>query len=161
VGHLNLREKHLTIGEPRAIRHWWRTSLTALSQTIVTDETWKAGTGPILRNSVYLGEVYDARQEQPGWDRPGFDDAAGTHVSVARECLVLARAGRAPHPRHPARSNRSSSPSLNQAFIYFRLWQNFAGWGRLRVKGPAGTRVRLRYGELLYPDGTLNGMTSV
>ena len=43
----------------------------------------------------------------------------------------------------------------------FDLGQNFAGWVRLRVQGPAGTRVRLRYGELLYPDGTLNGMTSV
>ena len=43
----------------------------------------------------------------------------------------------------------------------FDLGQNFAGWARLRVKGPAGTRVSLRYGELLYPDGTLNGMTAV
>ncbi len=43
----------------------------------------------------------------------------------------------------------------------FDLGQNFAGWARLRVKGPAGTRVRLRSGELLYPDGTLNGMTAV
>ncbi len=31
----------------------------------------------------------------------------------------------------------------------------------MRVKGEAGTRVNLRYGELLHKDGTLNGMTAV
>ena len=30
-------------------------------QTIVTDETWKAGRSPLLRAEIYDGEVYDAR----------------------------------------------------------------------------------------------------
>ncbi len=37
----------------------------------------------------------------------------------------------------------------------FNLGQNFAGVVRLKVKGPAGTEVRLRYGEMLHPDGRL------
>lgn len=37
----------------------------------------------------------------------------------------------------------------------FNLGQNFAGVARLKVKGPAGTVVRLRYGEMLYPDDRL------
>ena len=37
----------------------------------------------------------------------------------------------------------------------FNLGQNFAGVARLRVKGPAGTQIRLRYGEMLHPDGRL------
>ncbi|MBN1490433.1 MAG: family 78 glycoside hydrolase catalytic domain, partial [Phycisphaerae bacterium] len=41
------------------------------------------------------------------------------------------------------------------------MGQNFAGWIALRVQGDAGTAVHLRYGELLHPDGTLNGLTSV
>jgi alpha-L-rhamnosidase len=159
-GHLNLRE-HLTIGEPRAILQLVADFADGTSQTIVTDETWKAGTGPILRNSVYLGEVYDARQEQPGWDRPGFDDGGWEHVSVARESLGPLRAQDAP----PIRATRTLKPvkltEPKPGVFIFDFGQNFAGWGRLRVKGPAGTRVRLRYGELLYPDGTLNGMTSV
>ncbi len=35
------------------------------------------------------------------------------------------------------------------------LGQNFAGWDRLRVSGPAGTKVTLRHGEILNADGTL------
>jgi len=46
-----------------------------------------------------------------------------------------------------------TSPT-NGAYI-FNLGQNFAGVIRLKVKGPAGTTVQLRYGEMLHPDGRL------
>jgi alpha-L-rhamnosidase len=46
-----------------------------------------------------------------------------------------------------------TSPT-NGVYI-FNLGQNFAGVARLKVKGPAGTTVRIRYGEMLYPDGRL------
>ncbi len=38
----------------------------------------------------------------------------------------------------------------------FDMGQNFSGWARLRVEGPRGTDVRLRFAELLYENGTLN-----
>ncbi|TWU19251.1 Bacterial alpha-L-rhamnosidase [Allorhodopirellula heiligendammensis] len=37
----------------------------------------------------------------------------------------------------------------------FNLAQNFAGTIRLKVKGPAGHKVTIRYGEMLHPDGRL------
>jgi len=37
----------------------------------------------------------------------------------------------------------------------YDLGQNMVGWARLTVQGPAGTQVRLRFGEMLQPDGTL------
>ena len=43
----------------------------------------------------------------------------------------------------------------------FDMGQNFAGVARIRVKGPAGTRINIRYGEDIYSDGSLNVMTSV
>ncbi|HWH68380.1 MAG TPA: family 78 glycoside hydrolase catalytic domain, partial [Candidatus Sulfotelmatobacter sp.] len=46
-----------------------------------------------------------------------------------------------------------TSPT-NGVYI-FNLGQNFAGVVRLKVKGPAGTQIRLRYGEMLHPDGRL------
>ena len=33
--------------------------------------------GAIRSTSIYDGEVFDARLEPDGWDRPGFDDTAG------------------------------------------------------------------------------------
>ena len=37
----------------------------------------------------------------------------------------------------------------------FDLGQNFSGWVRLKVHGPAGTPVVLRFAEMLNPDGTV------
>ena len=47
-------------------------------QRVVTDETWTGSDGPIRQDSTYYGELYDARKETPGWDRPGFVPAAGS-----------------------------------------------------------------------------------
>ena len=33
------------------------------------------------------------------------------------------------------------------------LGQNMTGWARLRARGPAGTTIRLRFSEVLNPDG--------
>jgi alpha-L-rhamnosidase len=48
-----------------------------------------------------------------------------------------------------------SVTSLTNGTYIFNMGQNFAGLVRLKVKGPAGTTVQLRYGEMLYPNGTL------
>lgn len=157
----NLREA-LTVGEPRAIVQLVVEFTDGTSQTIATDETWRVGDGPVLRNSVYLGEVYDARREQPGWDQAGFDDSRWeTAVRAGDPALGGLRAQSAP----PIRITRTLQPvkltEPRPGVFIFDFGQNFSGWARLRVRGAAGTRVRLRSGELLYPDGTLNGMTAV
>ena len=141
-GAINLRE-NLTIGEPRAIVQLVVEFTDGTSQTIVTDATWKVGDGPILRNSVYLGEVYDARKEQPGWDRPGFDDSAWEPAACATEPLGPAAALRTRRRfASRARSSRSSSPSRSRA-CGSSTWARTspAGCGCVS-QGPAGTRVQ-------------------
>ncbi len=44
------------------------------TEYLISDETWKTAPGPISFSSIYGGEDYNATLEQPGWDRPGFDD---------------------------------------------------------------------------------------
>ena len=158
--HVNPREA-LTIDQPRLILQLVAEFTDGTVQTIVTDKSWKVDNGPILRNSVYLGEVYDARKEQPGWDKPGFSDSAWRPAVAATEALGPLRAQDAPPIRVTRELKAVKLTEPKPGVHIFDLGQNFAGWVRLRVRGPAGTRVRLRYGELLYPDGTLNGMTSV
>ena len=60
----------------------------------------------------------------------------------------------------PARVTRTLHPvkqwQTPSGSTVFDLGQNFSGWARLRVSGPAGTEVILRYGELLTPDGAVD-----
>jgi alpha-L-rhamnosidase len=152
----------LTTGQPRAILQLVVTFTDGTTETLGTDETWRAGDGPVVRNSVYLGEVYDARLEQPGWDKPGFDDSAWEHAVLATTPNLGPLEAEEEPPIRITRALKPIKLSEPKPGVYiFDFGQNFAGWARLRVKGARGTRVRLRSGELLYPDGTLNGMTSV
>ena len=52
------------------------------TETVVSDETWRASTGPLLESDIFNGEVYDSRRELPGWDEPGFDDTSWSGVSA-------------------------------------------------------------------------------
>jgi alpha-L-rhamnosidase len=42
---------------------------------VISDQNWRAATGPILMSEIYAGETYDARQEKTGWSAPGYDDS--------------------------------------------------------------------------------------
>lgn len=159
-GFLNLRE-HLPNGRPRGIAQLEIELVDGTRQIVATDATWKVAPGPVLRNNIYLGEVYDARREIPMWDQPGFDAAAWAAASLATGPIGTLR----PEAQPPIRVTRKLKPVAwtepKPGVFIFDMGQNFAGWVRLKVRGAEGTKVRLRFGELLNPDGTLNVMTSV
>jgi alpha-L-rhamnosidase len=124
--------------------------------SVVSDTTWKAADGPIVADSIYNGETYDARRETAGWDRPGYDDKDWPAAEA-----VKGPAGALSAQLMPAIEVvdtivplKMSSP-LPGVYV-FDMGQNFSGWARLRAQGPRGTDVRLRFAELLYPNGTLN-----
>ncbi len=163
-GRINLRD-HLVLGRPRLIAQLNIEYEDGTAQSVVTDQGWKMAGGPIVRNSVYLGEVYDARREQPGWDQPGFDDSGWASTSAGDQGpanrLGPLRCQTIPPIRATATLTPVSVTEVQPGVFIFDMGQNFAGWARLRVEGPRGTTVTMRMGELLYPDGTLNVMTAV
>jgi alpha-L-rhamnosidase len=159
-GYLNLRE-HLPVGRPRFIARLEAELADGSRQVITSDTTWKVSDGPIRFNNIYLGEVYDARQERPGWDRPGFDDSRWRQPRLATEPIGVLRAQTQP-PIEITRTLRAKTLTEPKPGVFiFDLGQNFGGWARLSFIAPAGTKVVLRYGELTNADGTLNPMTSV
>ncbi|MCK7532132.1 MAG: glycoside hydrolase family 78 protein [Marinilabiliales bacterium] len=127
--------------------------------TVASDASWKAAEGPIFADSVYNGESYDARRETPGWDRPGFDDKAWPAAETVMGPAGVLSAQLMPAIRvvDTIVPFRMTSP-LPGVYV-FDMGQNFSGWARLRVEGPRGTDVRLRFAELLYENGTLNQET--
>ncbi|MBM3494981.1 MAG: hypothetical protein FJX72_11785, partial [Armatimonadetes bacterium] len=63
------------------------------------------------------------------------------------------------HPGSPVRVTGALKPvSMKQpkpGVYVFNLGQNFSGWARLRVRGPRGSTVTMRFAEMLNPDGTI------
>jgi alpha-L-rhamnosidase len=152
----------LVIGEPRAMLQLVVEFTDGTTHTFCTDESWRTADGPVLRNNVYLGEVYDARRELAGWDRAGFDDLQWRKVELATAPQLGSLHAQDAPPIRVTRVLKAVKLTEPKPGVFiFDFGQNFAGWSRLHVKGERGTCVRLSSGELLYPDGTLNGMTAV
>ena len=43
-------------------------------EVVCSDTTWKSAPSAYVFGDIWEGEVYDAREEQAGWNQPGFDD---------------------------------------------------------------------------------------
>jgi alpha-L-rhamnosidase len=53
------------------------------SETIISDESWKASFGAIRSSQIYHGEIYDARLEKNGWTLAAFNDNDWSSVKVS------------------------------------------------------------------------------
>ncbi|MBK1877435.1 glycoside hydrolase family 78 protein [Pelagicoccus mobilis] len=124
-------------------------------EIVKTDKTWKTSLGPITETDILMGESYDARRELGEWTSPKYNDKAWEPVSVMLPYVDTLEA----HPGVPVRVTEELA--AKQIFepepgVYvFDLGQNFAGIPRLKVKGKAGQKVRLRVAEMVRPDKTL------
>jgi len=148
-------------------------------EVIATDANWRTtDAGPIREADFLMGEFYDAHRELPGWSRPGFDDRGWTPAIRAeengslkapfyegdkkvseKEFGFIRPARMEAYPAPPVRHIQELKPVAvtepKPGVYIFNLGQNFAGNVRLKVRGPAGTKITLRYGEMLHPDGRL------
>lgn len=124
--------------------------------SVVTDESWKRSDGPILENSLYHGETYDARMERPGWDMPGFDDSKWDGVQFAPSPTQTLSAQMIQPIKVVETMRPKSITSPKEGIWVCDFGQNFSGWCRLKVSGPAGTEVTIKHGEWLYDDGRVN-----
>jgi alpha-L-rhamnosidase len=125
---------------------------------VLSDGSWKASRSPILFNDIYDGEVYDARLEEEGWSEPGFDDTKwyfAEENDMPPRGKLLSGMLCPPIKRNGAiQPERMLSPC--PGVFVFDFGQNFSGWIRLRVCGPRGKEIRIRYSELLDSKGGIN-----
>ena len=87
--------------------------------------------------------------------------ATGSMQQVSKETLGELQAQLQPAIKITGKLRPKKLTEPKPGVYIFDMGQNFAGWVKLKVQAPAGTPIKLRYGELLYKDGTLNGLTSV
>lgn len=123
--------------------------------SVLSDTSWKASPSAIRRSDLYGGEVYDARLEQSGWQEASFDDSTWNPATVA-DAPEIAVSGQLTDPVRVVSTipPKQITPLPNGTYV-FDMGQNMVGWVTLKVKGAAGDRVRLRFAEILNPDGTI------
>ena len=128
-------------------------------QHIWTDENWKWSKSPVIMDHIYDGEWYDARLEQPGWNKPHFDDSAWENATFSsyKETLV-------PSLVEPIRiiDTRPAVEvkKLNDNKYFYDFKFNGSGFIKLVVKGEAGAEVSMLHAENVHPDGSIQTWTN-
>jgi alpha-L-rhamnosidase len=122
---------------------------------ILSDESWKADVSPIRSAEIYDGETYDARKAQPGWDTPSFNDVHWKAVELVQphEPEIVWQSFQPIRAERALQAKTLTNPA--PGIYIFDFGQNLSGVARVRVRGPAGTDIKLRFAEVLNPDGTL------
>ena len=125
-------------------------------EIIVTDGSWQGNEAPIRENTLYDGEVYDARLEQIGWDEANFNQSGWQSVmEMDHPDSIRLVAQEAPAIEVTEELEPVAINEVKPGVYVFDMGQNMVGIARLKVQGEAGTEVSMKFAELVHPDGTV------
>jgi alpha-L-rhamnosidase len=138
-------------GTPRLLLQLHLTFDDGSEEIISTDESWKVAHSPIVRNMVYYGEVYDARQEQAGWDTPAFDDSGWQTAAIKEKPFGDLVAHTANPDRVMERLKPESITRLGAGHYRVEFSKEISGWVKLLgIDGPEGQAVDITFNSNLY-----------
>ena len=126
-------------------------------QVVATDGSWTTRPGPRTEADLLDGESYDARRAAAigDWTEAGYDAGDWDSVEVRESGTDLLE----PQDDQPVRvtdelrAERLPSPE-NGVYVY-DLGQNMVGRARITLQGEPGRTARIRFAEVLNPDGSL------
>lgn len=116
------------------------------SKTIVSDTSWQfTADGPIRTNNEYDGEEYDATKELKSWIKPQLAAPPGGRLKAQMN--------------PPVKVIKTIKPiaiqETSDGVWTLDMGQNMAGWVQIKVQGPKGTKIMLRYAESLQENREL------
>ncbi len=130
---------------PRLLCQLEITYTDGTTETIVSDETWKTTTGPLLHDGIFSGEIYDARLELHNWNLTNYDDSHWKPALLVRAPTGCLRSQLAPHEKIIRTLPPTHYKQLNDSTYRYAFPEMISGWVELCVKGNSGNTVRLRF----------------
>ncbi len=123
------------------------------TQVIASDSEWLCKPSPVVEDSIYNGEIYDANREIPGWSAPGLDisdwermkEFTPTGLGKVTDRLSL-----------PVLVKETIAPirllHTPAGELVLDMGQNMVGWLRIHIREPKGTRIKITHGEVLQEE---------
>ncbi|MEQ8473498.1 MAG: family 78 glycoside hydrolase catalytic domain [Marinoscillum sp.] len=122
-------------------------------EVIKSDESWKYAPSPITFNDIFGGEDYNAQLEQEGWNTTDFDDSEWKAVVVQEAPKGTLKPQLAPAVKIQKAHEVVEYKQVDSSTYVFNMKQNLAGFPSIRVKGKAGTKIKLIVGERINEEG--------
>lgn len=138
-------------------------------QTLVSDESWQARLSPTVSNTLYDGEVYDARLEgSNNWvkadllddesnattlfgDNPEANKGEEADIFSTRKLKLTASSSPPIRITEELRPVAITEPRKGRYVLDFG--QNLVGYLHLKAEGKAGKEVTMKFAELLTDKG--------
>ncbi|CAN5529992.1 glycoside hydrolase family 78 protein [soil metagenome] len=123
------------------------------TETITTGDKWKSAISPIASVEIYNGEMYDARNEKPGWSKAGFDAAAWQTATIASyDGKNLIATENEPIRKHETfKAAKIITTPAGEKVLDFG--QNLVGWVMVKATGKAGDKIIIKHAEVLDKAG--------
>ena len=158
-----------SFGPPQLFLRLDITYADGTTDCIVSDSTWHWAPSPVTFNSIYGGESYDARLEQPDSHQPSFDDSRWAPAVVTEGPGGCLR----PETCQPVKimeyfdpvavhyiaadsldaASRATRRTVHPSAFVCDMGQNLAGFPVISVTGRPGQKVTLIVSERLTPQG--------
>lgn len=158
-GNIMLSGRQVYGDRPRLFAKLIVTYSDGRTEAIVTDDKWRVHYGAMLASDIYNGESYDARLEEDGWNKPGFKSSGWLSVNLFPDPGIELSASYGAPVRVMEEIRPIADPVEFKGFPssrwIFDFGQNLVGRTRVTLQGANDTAIRLRFAEVLNPDGTL------
>ncbi|MCJ7449173.1 MAG: glycoside hydrolase family 78 protein [Bacteroidales bacterium] len=150
----------ITYGAPKLILKLQVRYTDGSEVVVTTDQSWKTAPSPVTFASIFGGEDYDARLEQPGWSSPGFDHGKWKFALPVRK-----PEGRLKEEGdYPVKVLQAFDPvsifNPDTGIYVYDFGQNASGIISLKVIGEKGQEVRLSPAELIDNDSLITQKAS-
>ncbi len=116
---------------------------------IVTDTNWQCAPSPLTFCSIYDGERYEDALEIENWCKPGCTYGDWQPVRVDTETQLGQISARLSLPVKAKHVIKPQQIQTSKKELVLDLGQNITGWLTFTADIPAGTELRLQFGELL------------
>lgn len=115
-------------------------------QTVISDGSWKTRLSPIVSNSIYAGETYNAQLEYgKDWENAAIMDEAQSAVELKPQISPQAKVFK------EIKAVKITEPRKGR--YVFDFGQNIVGFVYLQTEGKATKEVELKYAETLTDKG--------
>lgn len=151
----------LNVGKPTFIARLVLYHSDGQTTEVVTDDSWSYAYGPLQKNSVYIGVLYDQGKELPGWDTPNYSADSWQAVQLGSGPGGALQPAFFPPVKKMQEIQPISVSTLPDGKHLVDMGVNFTGTYRIRIPASASDTLTFRFGERVYEDGSLNPMTTV
>jgi alpha-L-rhamnosidase len=117
-------------------------------QTVISDGSWKTRLSPIVSNSIYGGEVYDARLEySKDWENAALMDDLENSKNAELKAFITPQA----QVIKEIKAVKITEPKKGR--YVFDFGENIVGFTHLQVEGKAAKEIELKFAEILTDKG--------